>query len=211
MDTRYSPGIDLSARLTRAGSLLVATCAAVAVMVAGPYGQARVPSPPDPAKEKRLEWFRDAKYGLFIHWGLYAIPAGEWNGTRSLGIGEWIMNRLTIPVKDYEKLALRFNPVKFNADEWVRVAKDAGMKYIVITSKHHDGFAMFKSNASAYNIVDATPFKRDVLKELADAAARQGIRLGFYYSHDDRRPRPAFRGDRPPIAAGNAHRWATRD
>jgi alpha-L-fucosidase len=151
-------------------------------MVAGPYGQARVPSPPDPAKEKRLEWFREAKYGLFIHWGLYAIPAGEWNGKRSLGIGEWIMNRLTIPVKDYEKLASRFNPVKFNADEWVRVAKDAGMKYIVITSKHHDGFAMFKSNASAYNIVDATPFKRDVLKELADAAARQGIRLGFYYS-----------------------------
>ena len=151
-------------------------------MVAGPHGQARVPSPPDPAKEKRLEWFREAKYGLFIHWGLYAIPAGEWNGKRSLGIGEWIMNRLTIPVRDYEKLASRFNPVKFNADEWVRLAKDAGMKYIVITSKHHDGFAMFKSNASAYNIVDATPFKRDVLKELADAAARQGIRLGFYYS-----------------------------
>jgi len=152
------------------------------VMVVGPLGQARAPSPPDPAKEKRLEWFREAKYGLFIHWGLYAIPAGEWNGKRSLGIGEWIMNRLTIPVRDYEKLASRFNPVKFNADEWVRVAKDAGMKYIVITSKHHDGFAMFKSNASAYNIVDATPFKRDVLKELADAAARQGIRLGFYYS-----------------------------
>ena len=168
MDTRYSS--------------LVATCAAFAVMVVGPLGQARAPSPPDPAKEKRLEWFREAKYGLFIHWGLYAIPAGEWNGKRSLGIGEWIMNRLTIPVRDYEKLASRFNPVKFNADEWVRVAKDAGMKYIVITSKHHDGFAMFKSNASAYNIVDATPFKRDVLKELADAAARQGIRLGFYYS-----------------------------
>jgi len=168
MDTRYSS--------------LVATCAAFAVIVVGPLGQARAPSPPDPAKEKRLEWFREAKYGLFIHWGLYAIPAGEWNGKRSLGIGEWIMNRLTIPVRDYEKLALRFNPVKFNADEWVRVAKDAGMKYIVITSKHHDGFAMFKSNASAYNIVDATPFKRDVLKELADAAARQGIRLGFYYS-----------------------------
>ena len=168
MDTRYSS--------------LVATCAAFAVIVVGPLGQARAPSPPDPAKEKRLEWFREAKYGLFIHWGLYAIPAGEWNGKRSLGIGEWIMNRLTIPVRDYEKLASRFNPVKFNADEWVRVAKDAGMKYIVITSKHHDGFAMFKSNASAYNIVDATPFKRDVLKELADACARQGMRLGFYYS-----------------------------
>lgn len=153
-----------------------------AMIVAGVSGQTPAPSPPDPAKERRLEWFREAKYGLFIHWGLYAIPAGQWNGKPSLGLGEWIMNRSTIPVREYEKLASRFNPVKFNADEWVRLAKDAGMKYIVITSKHHDGFAMFKSNASTYNIVDATPFKRDVLKELADACARQGVRLGFYYS-----------------------------
>jgi alpha-L-fucosidase len=136
----------------------------------------------DAAKEKRLEWFRDAKFGLFIHWGLYSIPAGEWNGKRSLGLGEWIMFRTPIPVREYERLASRFNPVKFDADEWVTLAKDAGMKYIVITSKHHDGFALFKSKASAYNIVDATPFKRDVLKELADACARQGLRLGFYYS-----------------------------
>jgi alpha-L-fucosidase len=139
-------------------------------------------SAPDPAKEKRLEWFREAKYGLFIHWGLYALPAGEWNGKRSLGLGEWVMFRSTVPVKEYERLAGRFNPVKFNADEWVKLAKDAGMKYIVITSKHHDGFALFKSAVSSYNIVDATPFKRDVLKELADACARGGIRLGFYYS-----------------------------
>src|SRR6266446_729015 len=144
--------------------------------------QTPAPRPPDPAREKRLEWFRDAKYGLFIHWGLYAIPAGQWQGKRSLGLGEWIMNRSAIPVRDYEPLASRFNPVKYNADEWVKLAKDAGMKYIVITSKHHDGFAMFKSKASPYNIVDATPFKRDVLKELADACARGGIRLGFYYS-----------------------------
>ena len=143
-----------------------------------PAAQARV----DPAKEKRLEWFREAKYGLFIHWGLYALPAGEWNGKRSPGLGEWVMLRSAVPVAEYEKLAARFNPVKFDADAWVRLAKDAGMKYIVITSKHHDGFAMFKSNASRYNIVDATPFKRDVLKELADACARGGIRLGFYYS-----------------------------
>src|SRR6185436_5857774 len=136
----------------------------------------------DAAKEKRLAWFREAKYGLFIHWGLYAIPAGEWNGKRSPGLGEWVMLRSHVPVKQYEQLAARFNPVKFNADEWVKVAKDAGMKYIVITSKHHDGFALFKSNASPYNVVDATPFKRDVLKELADACARGGIRLGFYYS-----------------------------
>jgi alpha-L-fucosidase len=140
-------------------------------------------SPPaDAARQKRLEWFREAKYGLFIHWGLYAIPAGEWQGTRSLGLGEWIMNRSKIPVRDYEKLASQFNPVRFNPDEWVRLAQDAGMKYIVITSKHHDGFAMFKSKVSAYNVVDATPFKRDVLKELADACAKRGMRLGFYYS-----------------------------
>jgi alpha-L-fucosidase len=136
----------------------------------------------DPAKEKRLEWFREAKYGLFIHWGLYALPAGEWNGKRSPGLGEWVMLRSAVPVAEYEKLASRFNPVKFDADAWVTLAKDAGMKYIVITSKHHDGFAMFKSSASRYNIVDATPFKRDILKELADACARGGIRLGFYYS-----------------------------
>ncbi len=137
---------------------------------------------PDPAREKRLEWFREAKYGLFIHWGLYAIPAGEWQGKRSLGLGEWIMNRSKIPVREYEKFASEFNPVRFNPDEWVQLAQDAGMKYIVITSKHHDGFAMFRSKASPYNIVDATPFKRDVLKELAEACAKRGMRLGFYYS-----------------------------
>ena len=133
-------------------------------------------------KETRLAWFRDAKYGLFIHWGLYSIPAGEWKGKRSLGTGEWVMNRSKIPVREYETLAPQFNPVKFNADAWVQLAQDAGMKYIVITSKHHDGFALFKSKVSSYNIVDATPFKRDVLKELADACARHGMRLGFYYS-----------------------------
>jgi alpha-L-fucosidase len=137
---------------------------------------------PDHAREKRLAWFRDAKYGLFIHWGLYAIPAGEWKGKRSLGLGEWIMNRSQIPVKEYEQLAATFNPIKFDPDAWVRMAQDAGMKYIVITSKHHDGFAMFGSKVSTFNIVDATPFKRDVLKELADACAKRNMRLGFYYS-----------------------------
>jgi len=159
---------------------IAAACAAVTCIVSHLWAQA--PRPLDPAREKRLEWFREAKYGLFIHWGLYAIPAGEWNGKRSPGLGEWVMLRSHVPVTQYEQLASRFNPVKFNADEWVKVAKDAGMKYIVITSKHHDGFALFKSNASPYNVVDATPFKRDVLKELADACARGGIRLGFYYS-----------------------------
>jgi alpha-L-fucosidase len=166
--------------------LIAAALAAVAAATAHqPSAISDQPSQsraPDPAREKRLEWFRDAKYGLFIHWGLYAIPAGEWQGKRSLGLGEWIMFRTPVPVREYEKLATQFNPVKYNADEWVKLAKDAGMKYIVITSKHHDGFALFKSKASPYNVVDATPFKRDVLKELADACARQNMRLGFYYS-----------------------------
>ncbi len=122
--------------------------------------------------EERTAWFRDAKFGMFIHWGLYSIPAG----------GEWIMYRSMVPVAKYAKYAERFNPVKFNADEWVRIAKDAGMKYIVITAKHHDGFAMYGSKVSPYNIVDATPFKRDPLKELAAACAKENIRLGFYYS-----------------------------
>jgi alpha-L-fucosidase len=154
--------------------------AAATVAVAG--GSQSRQTRPDSAKEARLSWFREAKYGLFIHWGLYAIPAGEWKGKRSLGLGEWIMNRSQIPVREYEALAAQFNPVKFDADAWVQLAQDAGMKYIVITSKHHDGFAMFKSNVSNYNVVDATPFKRNVLKELADACARRGMRLGFYYS-----------------------------
>ncbi|QGY45224.1 glycosyl hydrolase [Maribellus comscasis] len=133
-------------------------------------------------QDAKMEWWRDARFGMFVHWGLYAIPAGEWKGKEIPGISEWIMARAEIPVKDYEKLTEEFNPVKYNAEEWVKLAKFAGMKYIVITSKHHDGFAMFHSKASPYNIVDATPFDRDPLKELADACEKYGIRLGFYYS-----------------------------
>ena len=138
--------------------------------------------PVDPEREKRIAWWREARFAMMIHWGLYALPAGEWKGQQIPGIGEWIMNRAHIPVKEYEQLAKQFNPVKFDADAWVAVAKNAGMKYIVITSKHHDGFAMYGSKASPYNIVDATPFKRDPLAELAAACKRQGIKLGFYYS-----------------------------
>ncbi len=134
------------------------------------------------AQDQKMEWWREARFGMFIHWGLYAQPAGEWKGERIPGISEWIMARAEIPVSEYEKLAETFNPVKYNADEWVKLAKFAGMKYIVITSKHHDGFAMFDSDASDYNIVDATPFDRDPLKELAEACKKYGIRLGFYYS-----------------------------
>jgi alpha-L-fucosidase len=149
------------------------------------FAAAGRPPAPDAAalaQRQRLAWFHEAKFGLFIHWGLYAVPAGEWKGKLVPGIGEWIMHRAEIPVKEYEQLARQFNPVKFDADAWVQLAQDAGMKYLVITSKHHDGFALFKSEVSAYNVADATPFHRDVLQELAAACARHGMRLGFYYS-----------------------------
>ena len=133
-------------------------------------------------QDAKMEWWRNARFGMFIHWGLYAVPAGEWEGKEIPGISEWIMLRAGIPVKDYEQLAGQFNPVKFEAEKWVLLAKNAGMKYIVVTSKHHDGFAMFHSKASLYNIYDATPFKRDPLKELSDACKKHNIRLGFYYS-----------------------------
>jgi alpha-L-fucosidase len=133
-------------------------------------------------QDQRMHWWRDGRFGLFIHWGLYAIPAGEWKGMEIPGIGEWIMKRAQIPVAEYRALAKQFNPVKFDAKVFVQVAKDAGMKYITITSKHHDGFAMFESKASAYNIVDATPYGKDVIKALADECHKQGIKMCFYYS-----------------------------
>jgi alpha-L-fucosidase len=138
--------------------------------------------PAPKSQDEKMKWFREAKFGLFIHWGLYCIPAGEWKGQPIAGIGEWIMNRAKIPVSEYEQLAKQFNPVKFNADEWAQMAKDAGMKYVVITSKHHDGFAMYQSKVDKYNVFDATPFHRDVVKELSAACARHGLRFGVYYS-----------------------------
>jgi alpha-L-fucosidase len=134
------------------------------------------------AQDAKMQWFREAKFGLFIHWGLYAIPAGEWKGVRYDHIGEWIMHDAKIPALEYAELAKQFNPVKFDADAWVQMAQDAGMKYLVITSKHHDGFPMNHSLVSPYNVYDATPWHRDPLKELAAACARHGIRFGFYYS-----------------------------
>ena len=133
-------------------------------------------------QDERMQWWRDARFGMFIHWGLYAIPAGEWNGKEYDHIGEWIMNDAKIPAVEYRQLAAKFNPVKFDARAFVATAKNAGMKYIAITSKHHDGFAMFKSNASKYNIVDATPYGKDIIKELAEECHRQGIQMCFYYS-----------------------------
>src|SRR3954464_10382393 len=112
----------------------------------------------DTTKDGRMKWWREARFGMFIHWGVYAQLAGVYNGhPQAHGGAEWIMNRSKIPVATYQSYASQFNPVKFDADEWVKTAKDAGMRYIVITAKHHDGFAMFKSEASKWNIADATP------------------------------------------------------
>jgi len=131
----------------------------------------------------KMSWWRDARFGMFIHWGLYAVPAGNYKGfQQKRGGAEWIMNRMKIPVTEYQSYAKQFNPIKYDASEWVKVAKNAGMKYIVITAKHHDGFAMFKSDASKWNIVDATPYGKDVLKVLSLACKKEGIKLGFYYS-----------------------------
>ena len=130
----------------------------------------------------RGAWLKDSRFAMMIHWGLYSELGGQWNGKTYYGIAEWVMNRAKIPVAEYEQLAGRFNPTNFDAREWVQLAKDAGMRHIMVTTKHHDGFAMFKSAASSYNIVDATPFKRDPMKELAAACRAGGVRLGFYYS-----------------------------
>jgi alpha-L-fucosidase len=136
---------------------------------------------PKAKRDARMKWWREARFGMFIHWGIYSVPAGVYKGQNIGGLGEWIQNTAKIPSAEYRRYADQFNPTKFNADEFVRIAKNAGMKYIVITSKHHDGFAMFKTD-DPFNIVDATPFKRDVIKELAQAARKQGLRFGVYYS-----------------------------
>src|SRR5205085_4395563 len=130
---------------------------------------------PGPANLAARRWFQDAKFGLFIHWGVYSV----------LGEGEWVMNIKKMTVSEYEKLPPRFNPTEFDPAEWVALAKAAGMKYITITAKHHDGFAMFDSRTSDYNIVTRTPYRQDVLKALAEECRRQGLRLFFYYSQLD--------------------------
>lgn len=130
------------------------------------------------------EWFKQAKFGMMIHWGLYSLPAGEWRGERMEDIGEWAQQYFRIPNEEYHKLAGIFNPILFDAEEWVKLAKDAGMEYIVFTSKHHEGFAMYHSKVSKFNIVDATPFGRDVLAELAAACRKYDMKLGLYYSQE---------------------------
>ena len=161
----------------------------------------------DTSRDNRMKWWREARFGMFIHWGVYSVPAGTYNGHPINRIGEWIMNRGKIPVAEYQQFAKEFNPVNYDPAAWVKMAKDAGMKYIVITAKHHDGFAMFKSNASKWNIADATPYGKDVLKQLAAACKKYGIRLGFYYSHAQDWNNPGGAASRKPASEG----WANPD
>lgn len=133
-------------------------------------------------RDARLQWWRNARFGMFIHWGVYSVAGGEWNGKPVDGAAEWIMNSAGIPVADYEPLADRFNPLKYDPAEWVRIAKDAGMKYIVITSKHHDGFCLFDTATTDWDVVDATPYGKDLLQPLADECRKQGLKFCTYYS-----------------------------
>ena len=126
---------------------------------------------PSPENMEARKWFQEAKFGFFIHWGVYSI----------LGDGEWVMNNQNIAIDEYEKLPSFFNPIEYDPEAWVKMAKDAGMKYITITSRHHDGFSMFDSQVTDYTIVKKTPYKKDVLKALAEACKREGIKLLFYY------------------------------
>lgn len=159
------------------------------------------------SNSQRMEWWREARFGMFIHWGVYAVPAGTFRGQKINRIGEWIMNRGKIPVAEYQAFAKQFNPILYNPEAWVKAAKDAGMKYIVITAKHHDGFALFDSKASKWNVVDATPYKKDLLKPLADACRKEGIKLGFYYSQAQDWNNPGGAASRKPASEG----WANPD
>lgn len=135
------------------------------------------------SKEEALKNFNERKFGMFITWGAYSLPAGIWNGEKIKGLGEWIMHNGKIPRNDYKEMCRDFNPVKFNAEEWVKIAKMAGMKYIVAMPKHHDGFAMYESKITDYDIIDATPFDRDPMEELYLACKKYGINFSIYYSH----------------------------
>jgi alpha-L-fucosidase len=153
--------------------------------------------------EARMKWWCEARFGMFIHWGLYSIPAGEWKG--STEHAEWIRTTAQIPLAEYDKFVDQFNPVKFDATEWVRMAKNAGMKYITITSKHHDGFCLFDSKYTDFDVM-STPFKRDIMKELAEACHKEGIKICWYHSimdwhHPDYLPRREWEKDRPAAGA----------
>lgn len=133
--------------------------------------------------DQRIQWWRDAKFGMFIHWGVYSLPGGEWKGKKVSGYAEHLMRKEKIPRAEYLELAHKFNPTKFNAEEWVKNAKAAGMNYLIITAKHHDGFAMYDSKVSDYNVVKQTAWKHDPMADLSAACKKYGLKFGFYYSH----------------------------
>jgi alpha-L-fucosidase len=179
--------------------------------------------PVDPAHDARMGWWREARFGMFIHWGLYAIPAGEWPG-KGNHHGEWIRDTAKIPLAEYETLLPKFNPVKFDADAWVKLAQDAGMRYLVITSKHHDGFCLFDSKHTEWDVM-STPFKRDLMKELAAACKRASvpatggpgvapIRFCMYHSimdwhHPDYLPRRPWEKETRGTDGANFDRFVT--
>jgi alpha-L-fucosidase len=162
-------------------------------------------------RDARMKWWREAKFGMLITWGLYSVPAGDWKGKPVPSIGEWIMNDASIPVAEYEALAPTFNPKGYGAHDIVALAKAAGMKYIIAMPKHHDGFAMFDSKVDPFNIVAATPFHRDPLAELAAECRKQGMKLGFYYSQDQDWTAPGGAALQPAVAGlrhyGPQHHW----
>lgn len=183
--------LKLGASLSNRNAFALSVRLLLSILVLAKVLVAAQPASPAPAVQKtetkaqrdaRMEWWREAKFGLFIHWGVYSVPAGYYHGQPVSGIGEWIMKGAKIPMAEYQEFAKQFNPTKFDAEQWVKIAKDAGMKYIVITSKHHEGFAMFETKASPWNIVQASPYGKDILQPLAEACRKGGIRLGFYYS-----------------------------
>ncbi|MEO0452723.1 MAG: alpha-L-fucosidase [Verrucomicrobiota bacterium] len=164
----------------------LSTILVASLMLGGAHSPAlAAETPHDPAKDARMEWWRDAKFGLFIHWGLYSVPAGTYKGEKTpKNYAEWIMYHMKIPYEEYSLLAKEFNPTQFDADEWAQLAHDAGMGYFILTTKHHDGFALFDSEVSDYDVMDASPFKRDIFGELAEAFRKKDMHVGAYYSHD---------------------------
>jgi len=184
-------------------SWFIYACLAAAVWMAVAGARAAEPAPTKDfmketkeERDARMKWWRKARFGMFIHWGLYAVPAGEWNGTKYGGGVEWIMNYAKVPAAEYEPLLKKFDPVKYDPKEWVRIAKDAGMKYIVITSKHHEGFCLWPSKCTDYTVA-STAYGKDLLKPLAEACKAEGITLCFYHSimdwhHPDYLPKPGW-------------------
>ncbi len=163
----------------RALAAIVIACGCVAACAEQPASPASSAPETKQQRDARMAWFREAKFGLFIHWGVYSVPAGEWRGQKDYG--EWFLEQTHMPVSQYEKYREQFDPRKFDAKQWVRIAKNAGMKYIVITSKHHDGFAMYDTKLTHWGIMH-TPWKHDPMKDLAAACKEAGIKLCFYHS-----------------------------